>query len=60
MSKKQEHKRKLGRFRINIFRAKKQGDQELVGALEKKRRQIKQLAKSKKGGWILKQNTLCS
>lgn len=44
---KQERKRKLGRFRINIFRAKKKGDDELVDALERKRAIVKELSKAK-------------
>lgn len=40
---KHERQRKLGRFRINIFRAKKNGDNELVSALERKRAKIKEM-----------------
>ena len=43
-NKNKERQRKLGRFRVNIHRAKKKGDEELAQALERKRAKIKQLS----------------
>ncbi|MGB0521456.1 MAG: hypothetical protein ACPGJS_00780 [Flammeovirgaceae bacterium] len=41
--KQNDRQRKLGRFRVNIHRAKKSGDDDLVDALERKRAKIKKL-----------------